>query len=71
MDSRSSYFSPLVMTEISFSSDSLRPINNRSVLVIIIVSDNYELKKFNSGSLERETSFYEFSFDALLFYDFI
>lgn len=65
-DSESSDCPSLVEVEISYNSDSHLPVNNNLVLFIITMFDNYELERLYSGSLDRETSFNETYFDALI-----
>lgn len=49
--------SPLVMTEISFSSDSYHLVINQSVLVVIHVFDDSKSDKHSSRYLGREVYF--------------
>lgn len=62
-DYRNNDSSPLVRTKTSFSSDSHHSINSHSVSVGITVSE-----RFSGGSLEREISLDDYSFNDILFY---
>lgn len=45
------------------TSDSQCSINDCSIPVIIVMSDNFELDRFYSGSMDRHASFNKSSFD--------
>lgn len=57
--------SSLVRAYASSSSESHCLVNNQSILVVILVSDDSKLERFSSGFLGREASFNESSFNAL------